>query len=217
MPRKPIQTYYFSVDGQTEVYYLQRLGELINKEPDSVYHVAMKPKVENPISYVKKLNVMSRITVTHICDMESNDPVHTAAFKATLAALKKASGQGKTIDYRLGYSNFTFELWMILHKIDCNRSFTHRSQDLVPLNQAFQEQFSELSEYKPEPEFKRILRNISLEDVKHALTRAKTIMRRNQEHGVKLEEYKGYNYYANNPALTIGDAIEQILHDCRLL
>ena len=32
----------------------------------------------------------------------------------------------KNITYKLGYSNFTFELWMILHKQDCNTCFDNR-------------------------------------------------------------------------------------------
>lgn len=139
MPRKPIQKYYYSVEGETEAYYLKWLAELINREPNSV---------------------------THVCDVESNEPIHVNAFKETLTLLKEAARQGKQVDYLLGYSNFTFELWMILHKIDCFRSFSHRRQYLEPINRAFQEHFYELSEYKREADFNRILRKISLEDVK---------------------------------------------------
>jgi hypothetical protein len=218
VPRKPIQKYYYSVEGESEAYYLQWLGELINREPASAYHVAILPKIEkNPVSYVKKLTVAYRTPVTHVCDIESNDLIHVNAFKETLTLLKEAARQGKKVDYLLGYSNFTFELWLILHKMDCNGSFTHRRQYLDPINRAFQECFYELSEYKREADFKRILRKISLEDVRNAISRAKNIMRRNQENGIRMETYKGYSYYTANPALTIGDSIEKILHDCLLL
>lgn len=32
--------------------------------------------------------------------------------------MESAQNLGKSIKYKLGYSNFTFELWMILHKND---------------------------------------------------------------------------------------------------
>lgn len=34
--------------------------------------------------------------------------------------MKAAQNSGKDIKYQLGYSNFTFELWIIVHKTDCN-------------------------------------------------------------------------------------------------
>ena len=57
--------------------------------------------------------------------MESNDPVHVDKFKRILSEMNEAKKQ-KKITYMLGYSNFTFELWMVLHKQDCNSSFNHR-------------------------------------------------------------------------------------------
>lgn len=34
--------------------------------------------------------------------------------------MKKAEQLGKQIKYKSGYSNFTFDLWIILHIADCN-------------------------------------------------------------------------------------------------
>lgn len=168
---------------------------------------------------MKKLNVITRTVVSHLCDYESNDIVHTTQFRKTLDSLKQASrsDRGKNISYRLGYSNFTFELWIILHKMDCYASFNHRDQYMNPINKAFHEQFTELSEYKRESNFKRILRTINLSDVKDAVRRAKAIMNRNEGNGLRQHEYKGFLYYTGNPSLTTGYCIEEILKDCRLL
>ena len=219
MQRKTKETYYFSVEGETEERYLDWLMELINSEPLAKYKVSIKSKVEkNPLTLVKKLNVISRTEVTHLCDIESNEEVHSSQFRVILDLLKEASSsQGKKIDYRLGYSNFTFELWMILHKVDCNTSFNHRRQYLDPINRAFNEQFTELSQYKRETDFKRVLKKISLSEVKDAIQRAKLIMQRNSENGLRPHEYKGYQYYKENPSISIGDSIEKILKDCVLL
>ena len=52
--RKLNQTYYFSVEGQTERCYLQWLQKTINAAPDTKYTVKLNVKVEkNPVSYPK--------------------------------------------------------------------------------------------------------------------------------------------------------------------
>ncbi|WP_211093501.1 RloB domain-containing protein [Cohnella fermenti] len=218
MQRKPIQKYYYSVEGETEEWYLRWLEQLINDDSNSIFKVSIQSKIEkDPLKYAKKLNMISRTIVTHLCDYESNDTEHTTQFRGTLNSLKETSRQGKKIDYRLGYSNFTFELWITLHKADCNTSYNHRRQYLDPINRGFNEKFTELAQYKRESDFKRILRKISLSDVKDAVKRAKIIMQRNKQNGLVPHEYKGFHYYADNPSLTIGDSIESILKDCKLL
>jgi uncharacterized SAM-dependent methyltransferase len=106
---------------------------------------------------------------------------------------------------------------MILHKIDCNSSLTHRRNYLAPINRAYNENFEDLDQYKHEANFKRVLNKIALSDVKNAITRSKGIMRRNEENGYTLHQYKGYKYYKENPSLAIWEAIENILNDCELL
>ncbi len=155
--------------------------------------------------------------MTHLCDLESKETDHIAIFNKTLASMKEATKQGKKIDYFLGYSNFTFELWIILHKTDCNGSFTHRTHYLSPLNKAFQERFLELEQYKREADFNRILSKISLNDVKDAIKRSKFIMQQNHDNGLRPRLYKGFQYYTENPSLTIGESIAKILNDCKLL
>ena len=47
--------------------------------------------------------------------------------------------------------------------------------------------------------------------------RARKIMQRNQDNGYTLYQYKGYQYYKENPSLTAWEAIEKILKDCELI
>lgn len=42
-------------------------------------------------------------------------------------------------------------------------------------------------------------------------------MKRNQNNGYRLLEYKGYKYYKENPALAVWEAIEKILKECELV
>lgn len=106
---------------------------------------------------------------------------------------------------------------MILHKRDCNATLAHRRQYLQWINNAFGESFAELSDYKEEANFKRVLKKISLDDVRAATIRAKNIMNRNKEVGLTLHEYKGYKFYKENPSLLVHESIEKILRDCRLI
>jgi hypothetical protein len=131
--------------------------------------------------------------------------------------MKAAQNSGKDIKYQLGYSNFTFELWIIVHKTDCNGVLTHRRQYLTPLNRAYDQQFESLDQYKHEDNFKRILSQLTLDNVRNAIQRSKAIMQRNQEAGYILQQYKRYKYYKENPSLSIWESIEKILRECELL
>ena len=56
-----------------------------------------------------------------------------------------------------------------------------------------------------------------LSNVIAAVDRARKIMQRNQDNGYTLYQYKGYQYYKENPSLTAWEAIEKILKDCELI
>lgn len=216
--RKENRTYYFSVEGDTEKWYLDWLQQMINKESDIKYTVKLDSKKEkDPLSRVKRMTIIGKTEITHIFDYESDEEFHVKQFKGVLDTMKSAQNTGKRIKYNLGYSNFTFELWMILHKMDSNKSYTHRSKYLEPINRAFGERFKSLDEYKEEKNFKKILDKLTLQNVKQAIERSKSIMKRNEDLDYKLQEYKGYKYYRENPSLSIWEQIERILKDCGIL
>jgi len=181
--RKENRTYYFSVEGETEKWYLEWLQGVINTNPVAKYTVKLNSKIQkDPLAHAKGLNVLGKTKVTHIFDKESEENVHVIQFQKTLERMKEAQKIGKNITYNLGYSNFTFELWVILHKANCNGALTHRNQYLALLNKAYDEKFENLAQYKHENNFKRILRKLSLAEVGMAIQRAKLIMQRNEVH-----------------------------------
>lgn len=122
----------------------------------------------------------------------------------------------KNIKYQLGYSNFTFELWMILHKKDCFSQFTDRKQYLIPIQQCFNEKFEDLGHYKNESAFKRCLSKLSIDDVKLAVKRADKIAKYNIENK-KLIKLSGYSYFDENPALSINEVVKRILTECGII
>ena len=212
---KLTQKYYFSVEGETEQWYLEWLEDEINNTPEAKYRVSIDAKIQkNPLKRAKTISALSKIEITHMCDCESNGEVHTTQFKDTLDLLKKTKDLGKQITYSLGYSNFTFELWMVLHKTTCNGPLSHRRQYLTSINRAYDENFENMDQYKHEDNFRRILRKLSLSDVKLAVSRAKAIMQDKENGGYVLQQYKGYQYYTENPSLSIWQYIDRILTVC---
>lgn len=216
--RKETRKYYFSLEGETEKWYLDWLQKTINVTPESKYNVKLDAKIQkDPLARVKGMTLLEQTEITHVFDRESEDSIHTKQFQETLDRMSDAEQLGKDIDYKLGYSNFTFELWIILHKVDCNGAKTNRKQYLYDLNKAYGEKFEDLKEYKRENDFKRILKKLTIEDVIYAVRRAETIMKRNEESGYRLQQYKGYSFYKENPSLSIWEIIGKILFECGLV
>lgn len=216
--RKSTKKYYFSVEGETERWYLLWLQDKINKTEEARYKVSFDcPVQKNPIKRAKALVVTGKIDIYHLSDYESDERNHVEEFTRTMDNMKKAKRLGKAINYRFGYSNLTFDLWIILHKATCNGHISHRSNYLQPLNRFFAEKFESMDEYKHENNFKRILNKLEISDVIAAINRAKFIMQQHEDNGDVLQEYKGYKYYKENPSLMIWESIENILKDCNLL
>lgn len=215
---KESKKYYFSVEGETEQWYLHWLQSQINEAINSRYKVTIDCPIEkDPLKRAKSMVVIGKTKIVHMFDCESNDEVHTTQFKTTLDRMKKVQTLGKQIKYTIGYSNFTFELWMILHKTDCRCSLTNRTQYLAFINRAYSEKFESLAQYKHRDSFERVLGKLDLINVKQAIERAKLITQDNKDKGYTMHEYKGYHYYTENPSLSIWESIEDILKECKLI
>ncbi len=115
------------------------------------------------------MSILGKTEIAHLFDRESESPEHDYQFRTTLKLMKEARISGKKVKYTLGYSNLTFDLWMILHKIDCYNSFDFRKQYLKIINKAFQERFTTMDEYKEQANFCRILKKLSLNNVWDAI------------------------------------------------
>lgn len=219
MPKETLK-YFFSVEGETEFWYFGKLHELINQNQNAQFSVKFDCKIQkNPLKRAKGLISLGKTVITHVCDFESEEPGFRKRFEDTLSLMKDAQSShvGKRLTYNLGYSNFAFELWMVLHKADCNALLTNRHQYLKPINDAFQENFRTLDQYKSEQNFNRILNKIKIQDVQDAICRSKQIMRNNANVGYSYQQFKGYKFYSENPSLSIWESIEKILNDCGIM
>ena len=183
--RKENRQYVFTVEGETEQMYLYWMRDCINSTPAAKYNVSIIVKIQqNPLKYAKTVNPIAIPKVTHICDYESEDEVHIKKFNNILSQLKTANSfRGRSFKYCLGYNNYSFELWMVLHKQSCYSILSHRSQYLDPINKAYNENFENLDQYKHKDNFERCLSKLSLDNVRNAIFRSKEIMANNKRNG----------------------------------
>lgn len=73
-----------------------------------------------------------------------------------------------------------------------------------------------MDDYKHKDHFHSCLQQLNIEDVKKAIKRSKNIMSSNKEKGYVIQNYKGYQFYKENPSLMIWKVIEKIFQDCHL-
>lgn len=208
--------YVLTVEGETEKLYFLWLRDQINNVEYRKYNVSIVPKVEqSPRSFYKGTNAKITPEVMHICDIESNDEYHESKFHNILKEMREAK-KSKNIKYQLGYSNYTFELWIILHKKDCFGPLPNRKQYLGPIQRCFNEKFEDLDHYKNQDTFKRCLSKLSINDVITAIKRAEKISKHNKENN-KLKTFSGYSYYYENPSLSINEVVKKILIECGII
>ncbi len=92
-------------------------------------------------------------------------------------------------------------------------SISSRSQYRNNINSVFGTKFQGLKEYKVEKNFNQILSQITLEDVKAAITRAERIIKQRSFEDKPLKS-SGYEWYERNPSLSVHSAINKILLEC---
>lgn len=87
--RKENRTYYFSVEGETEQWYLEWLQRMINEELNAKYTVKLDSKIQkDPLSCVKRMTIVGKTEITHIFDYESDEEIHVKQFKTVHDCLK---------------------------------------------------------------------------------------------------------------------------------
>lgn len=212
MRRKPAVKFYLSVEGQTEARYFEHLCTLINSSDRFAKTLSIDCRKKEPLTMAKSITIPIgvKIDIYNVVDIESLDELHEKRLKNIIDGMKKAEKLGKHISYHLCYSNFTFELWLILHKRDLRAQLSDRSQYLRYINNVFDEHFQSLDDFKREADTKRCLSRITLDDVEAAVKRATEIMAGNAEKYSQVE-YKRMKYYRENPALSVHEVVERML------
>lgn len=205
-----------SVEGETEKWYFEHLQKLINNTDKIPFKVKFDISINKSIiSRAKSISAPYKIKAFHICDYESNEDIHVMQFNKVLEELKDVRKINKNINYSLGYSNFSFDLWIILHKKQQKASISHRKQYVNGINRAYNEKFQFIDEYKEEKNFKKILLKITLKDVVTAIKNGAEIRKMNEQNSKEnYRKYGIFEYYTENPDVTINECVQQILKEC---
>lgn len=204
-------TMYFLVEGETEKWYFEWLGEKLTATSDAYWMDFRISTRLTPETCAKRMHPPSGTKIYTVLDFESLDPAHEARFQSILRSMRKA-GERHGLEFMLGYTNFSFELWIILHKMPFTRPVYHRKDYLKPINEAYGTSFRSMPHYKKEKNFKRLLSKLTLEDVASAIERAEEIRRRNIHQGRTFLTYVGSTYCRSDPALSIDLVIRDILN-----
>lgn len=219
---KQNKLYYFSVEGYNEKWYFEHLQKLINNSDESKYNVQFDIKIDrSPLSRKKSINVPvfsgQKLRLFHIVDYESNDPEHVKQFSGLLDELSEIRKKYKAYNYKLGYSNFAFELWLILHKSGNIHQVQDRSRYIDQINSLYNTNFQKMKSNKNQKTFERLLEQIGLEEVKRALANAEKVRKYQEDIGNRLMELKGFKYYRDNPDITVNECVKKIFDDCSLI
>lgn len=88
--KKVLHQYFFSVEGETEKWYLEWLARTINTSPLTQTLVKFDIKVnKDPVSRIKQIALAPK-EIFHVFDIESQEKVHVDQLATTLERLKKS-------------------------------------------------------------------------------------------------------------------------------
>ena len=83
--RKSTLKYYFSVEGETEQWYLEWLQDQINNAPEAVSKVSFNKQIQkDPLKRAKSLAITDKVEIWHLSDYESSEEVHVKRFRETM-------------------------------------------------------------------------------------------------------------------------------------
>lgn len=218
MIKKEFRQFNMSVEGvNCEKMYFEHLAKLINCSGRNKYNLRISPKVMSPLQYAKRnaCKIQNKALYFHVQDIEDyyNDELRKK-FYVMIDEMRDAE-EMFGICYQLGYSNYTFELWILLHVADMNFDVINRSSYLKQVNQYFNRNYKSLKEFKSKAEFQRILDEfITLDSVFQAINRAGKIVESNDAKNKAKNNYKNIVFYRDNPDVTVHKIVQTIFDGC---
>lgn len=226
MTRNESRQFNMSVEGvNCETLYFKHLAKLINTSGRNKYNLKITPKAMTPIQYAKsnaykpvdKRKGGKSLPYIHIQDIEDyHDAEQRQKFYGIIDKMREAE-RTFGISYRLGYSNYTFDLWMLLHVADMTSSVTNRDVYLQPINKHFHRNYSSLDDFKDAKEFQKILEKfITLDTVFDAVKRAERIVENNVKRNKRRDTYKGFTFFQDNPDITVHEIVQMMLDVCEV-
>ncbi len=199
------KTYLCICDGQQETMYLNHLAMLIKDFPQKV--VKFNTFEDSPHRLEKRYEDYDSAAVF---DFDHND----VEFKRNIEICDSLNKKLKPSKRKEGrhiyhaYSSVNFDLWLILHKEDYNKSVTRNDAYATDVRRVFGLKSSD--NIKNQKVIKRILSQITLEDVKVAIGRAEMIRKSKvKADSTKIENTTIYS----NPDFSIHEFLRVVLKD----
>lgn len=214
--------FWISVEGECEEIYFDHLEKLMNQSGRYRYQAKIICRKLSPLRLVKREGYKflphgkGRPSYFHIQDIEDYyDAECKKKFYNLLDEFSKVQKE-HGVECLLGYSNYTFELWLLLHIHDMSGGVTNRTAYLTPINQYFQKSFASLHDFKSEKAYRDIMDEyITLDSVKLAVARADEMVARNAANGKEFVKYKNFGFYKDNPDLTVHEVVKKIFETCK--
>lgn len=218
--------FHMSVEGANcERLYFEHLAKIINCSDQHKYNLKISPKTMSPLQYAKRTAYKpvdkwrggKNLPYIHIQDIEDYyDAEQQQKFYRIIDEMHTAE-RTFNISYCLGYSNYTFELWMLLHVADMTASVANRGAYLRPINQYFKREYHSLAEFKNETEFQHILEEfITLDTIFTAVSRAERIAENNAKQSKKRINYHSVTFYPDNPDVSVHEIVQMIFDVCEV-
>ena len=199
------KTYLCICDGQQETMYLNHVAKLIKDFPRKV--VKFNTFEDSAHRLEKRYEDYDSAA---LFDFDNND----VEFKRNIEICDKLNKKFKPSKRKSGrciyhaYSSVNFDLWLILHKEDFRRSVTRNDAYISDVRRVFG--LSPTDNIKKENIIKKILGQITLEDVKDAIQRADDIRKRkDQGDSTKI----GGTTIYSNPDFSIHEFLKVVLKD----
>jgi hypothetical protein len=200
------KTYLCICEGQQEEMYLAHVASLLKKFPNRV--VKFNTMIDKPYRLNKTYEEYDNAA---LFDYDLNE----VEFRKNIECCDQLNNANKPTKRKKGkytyhaFSNVNFDLWLILHKEDFNRSVSSNSAYQADVKRIYGLGSSE--NIKSKSAIEKILQQITLEDVKSAISRADKIR------SEKMEADKmiiGSTVCYPNPDFSIHEFLKVVLKDC---
>lgn len=200
------KTYLCICEGQQEEMYLDHVASLIKNFPKRV--VKFNTMIGKPYRLKKTYEEYDNAA---LFDYDLND----VEFKQNIECCDKLNNANKPTKRKKGkytyhaFSNVNFDLWIILHKEEFNRSVSRNDAYLPDVRRIYG--LGSREKIKSESTIEKILEQITLEDVKSAIRRADKIR------SEKIDADKmiiGSTVCYPDPDFSIHDFLKVVLNDC---
>lgn len=197
------RSYYCVCEGQQEEMYLKHIERLLKKPQE---RVVTFNTTQGSAERLKK--TYTEYDNAALFDYDFKD----TEFRQNInicEQLQRKSKKSKEKNVYHAYSNVNFDLWLILHKEDFYKPVTSNDAYVNDVRRIYK--LGSEADIKKEAVIKRILEDISLEDVKDAIRRAEQIRARKLEFDCFMV---GSVACYDNPDFSLHEFLKIVLRDC---